>query len=167
MTVRPLALLAALTLLPALPSPAFAQEGQDEAVEPADDPAPAEENPADIPSPPPADAPTDRAAEPAETPVDTPAPAGSATPAVAQPPPPSPFSPQQRAGWLAQCRATFQRAGAALGGAIGQPDACETQLLDFERTYVPTTDGQPPTIWVRVPVVRPPAAAPLAETPAE
>jgi hypothetical protein len=87
-----------------------------------------------------------------------PAPAATA-PTAARAIPPSPFSPDQRNGWLAQCRSAFQRAGAVLGGGNGLPDACETQLTDFERDYVPSADGRPPVIFVRVPIVRAPAAA--------
>jgi hypothetical protein len=160
MTVRPAPLLAALALLT---SPALAQESAEEA--PADDSATAVQGTAVAPPP------AAPAAEP-EAPESTPAPAPSApsAPAIAAPQTivASPFSPDQRNGWLTQCRIAFLRAGAALGGANGLPDACETQLIDFERSYVPTADGQPPVIWVRVPVARPAAAVPPpAESPEE
>ena len=163
MIVRSAALIAALTLLPA---PAFAQESV-EAAPPAAD-APAEAPPAE--APPPAEAgPTAAApalpevAPAADTPAPAPAAASAPAPPVMQPAPPSPFSPDQRAAWLNQCRRTFQQAGAPLGGINGVPDACDTQLLDFERNYVPSADGAPPTIWVRVPIARAPAVAPAID----
>lgn len=162
MIIRSALLLAALTL----PSvPALGQENAEEAPPaaetPADAPAPAaEESPAE--APPPSE---EAAAEPATAPDAAPAPApalAAVPPTPPAPPPPSPFTPDQRSNWLAQCRSTFQRAGAPLGGGNGLPDACDKQLLDFERTYVPRPDGQPPVIYVRVPVTRAAPAAPDA-----
>ena len=83
-------------------------------------------------------------------------PAGIAAAPQAQPTPVvSPFSPEQRNAWLTQCRMIFLQRGARLAGAPGQPDACETQLLDYERTYVAPANGAPPVIMVRVPISRP------------
>ena len=168
MTICRASLLAALTLLA---TPALAQENAEEAPPPADSPAPVEDPQADAPpaEAPPADVPSPESAA-AATPDAAAAPAG-ATPAVTPAPIPaaqraivaSPFSPDQRNGWLTQCRSTFQRAGAALGGANGLPDACETQLLDFERNYVPSADGAPPTIWVRVPRTPAPVVSPAID----
>lgn len=136
---------------PAEPS-AEAPPAEATAAAPAE--APAAETPAAAPTPAP---PAAGEAAPPLAPV--PAPAAAAPTAASAIPPPSPFSPDQRNGWLAQCRSTFQRAGAVLGGGNGLPDACENQLTEFERTYVPSADGQPPVIFVRVPVRRAPAAA--------
>ena len=76
--------------------------------------------------------------------------------AIPAAPPPSPFTPDQRTGWLGQCRNAFLQRGASLGGSAGQPDACEMQLLQFERSYVPSADGAPPVIQVRIPITRAP-----------
>lgn len=165
MTVRPASLL--VVALALLPAPTLAQDSAADAPPAADEPAPADAPAAD--PPPPEDASAEPAPEPEEAPSPSPAAAPPlapmSTPAAA--PPPSPFTPDQRSGWLGQCRSAFQRAGATLGGGNGLPDACETQLLEFERNYVPRGDGQPPVIYVRVPVVRPPAAPvdPLSESP--
>lgn len=163
MTIRSVPLLAAALALFA--APALAQDGTGDAqLREADVPAlPA----VDSPEPPTAGG---AAAEPAPVPAAAPAPASE--PAAAPPAAAarailaSPFSPDQRNGWLAQCRGIFLRAGAPLGGGNGLPDACETQLIDFERSYVPAADGQPPVIFVRVPVMRSavaPASAPDAD----
>ncbi len=149
MTVRHASPLAALALLA---TPALAQESAPESTEDAPAQAPSSEVP---PS------------QAASGVAGAPAPEIAAQRAIVA----SPFSPDQRNGWLAQCRGTFLRAGAALGGLNGLPDACETQLIEFERTYVPAADGRPPTIWVRVPVARAavapvPPAAPV-ESPQE
>lgn len=124
-----------------LTSPACAQEIVNDAP-PVDEPARTEEGP-----------------ENALPPVPVPA------PAIQRAIPPSPFSLEQRNGWLMQCRNTFLQAGASLAGAIGQPDACEAQLLEFERNYVPSANGAPPTILVRVPIARQPATPAPLETP--
>jgi len=89
--------------------------------------------------------------------------------------PASPFSLEQRNAWLAQCRSVYLQSGAGLGGGNGLPDACETQLGQYERgggapAYATPTYGAPyasgqggygypyaPVIWVRVPIVREPA----------
>lgn len=149
MIVRVASLLIAALTLPA--APALAQDDAGEAS--------ATQNDTAVPPLPEAAA-VEPAIDPAPEPMAGPAPV--AAPAYAAPPPPSPFAPDQRAGWLAQCRSTFQRAGAALGGGNGLPDACETQLLDFERSYVARPDGQPPVIWVRVPIARAAPAMPAA-----
>src|SRR6478735_2765356 len=101
MIVRSAALIAALTLLPA---PALAQESI-EAAPPAADVPP-------LPEVPPA----------ADTAIPAPEDASAPPPPVMQPARPSPFSPDQRAAWLNQCRRTFQQAGAPLGGFNGVPD---------------------------------------------
>jgi hypothetical protein len=152
MILRAVPLLAAL-----LASPALAQ-GTGDALPSTDGDVPVEASVAEAPS-------ADTVTGPTPLPPLGPDADADAIPAPAalQPAPPSPFSTDQRNGWLAQCRGTFLQAGAALGGGNGLPDACETQLLDFERTYVPTADGRPPTIWVRVPIRRTPAP----ESPAE
>jgi hypothetical protein len=170
MTRRSAPLLAAALAL--LAAPALARDNAgDAAPTAAEVPTPPAEPSAE---PPPAE---DATAAPAEAPAaETPAPASpaageavpplapvpaaaAATPTAARAIPPSPFAPDQRNGWLAQCRSTFQRAGAVLGGGNGLPDACENQLTEFERNYVPSVDGQPPVIFVRVPVRRAPAAS--------
>jgi len=156
MTVRPAPLFAALALLA---TPAIAQDSPDTAplppeaaAEPAPPEAPAEPAPAAAPEAPP---------EPPPLP-EAPAPVGAQPAPLPQaPPPPSPFTPEQRYGWLMQCRNAFLAAGASYGGLNGLPDACETQLRDFERTYVPTPGSGPPVIPVRVPIPRA-AAAPSA-----
>ena len=152
MTLRAVTPLAALVLLA---TPAFAQ-GTGDALPSIDSEMPVEASGAETPA---AEA---TIAEPPPLPVLAPDAGAMPAPAVPQSAPPSPFSADQRNGWLAQCRGTFLQAGAALGGGNGLPDACEAQLLDFERTYIPTADGRPPTIWVRVPIRRTPV-----ETPAE
>jgi hypothetical protein len=126
-----------------LASPACAQDGVEDAP-PVDEPARAGDSPEGAPP-------------------SAPVPA----PAIQRAIPPSPFSLEQRNGWLMQCRNTFLQAGASLAGALGQPDACETQLLEYERNYVPSASGVPPTILVRVPVTRQPAAPAPIETPEE
>ncbi|HEY6817027.1 MAG TPA: hypothetical protein VI168_15935 [Croceibacterium sp.] len=147
MTVRFAPLLAALALTA---SPAFAQDSAEEAPPPLEEPALAEAAPEDAPPPP--------EAAPEPLPADLePLPAPVPAPAVPPVPPPSPFSPEQRTGWLMQCRNVFLQRGVSYGGLNGLPDACETQLLDYERTYVPAADGSAPVIPVRVPIVRPPA----------
>jgi hypothetical protein len=157
-------LIAALALSGA---PARAQDSAEDSAEeappaaeaPADASAPAQESPAEAEEPPPAE---ETPGEPESAPAPALAPAPAAAPATPPAPPPSPFTPDQRSTWLAQCRSTFQRVGAALGGGNGLPDACDKQLLDFERDYVPRPDGQPPVIYVRVPVTRAAPAAPDA-----
>jgi|SRR5690606_16744582 hypothetical protein len=86
--------------------------------------------------------------------------------------PNSPFSFEQRNAWLAQCRSVFLQSGAGLGGGDGTPDACETQLAQYESNYVAPVAGAPyassagtmPVIWVRVPIVRERAVQPAAES---
>ena len=173
MTFRSASLLAALALLAA---PAQAQDSAEAPTPPADEPAPEAESPAAA-EPAAAEpaiaepaAPEPAAAEPAATepaaaesgdgePAPAPLPPLAPVPAPAQPTVvASPFSPDQRNGWLSQCRTVFLQRGASLGGGNGQLDACDTQLLEFERSYVPPANGQsgpPPTIMVRVPVARP------------
>jgi hypothetical protein len=81
--------------------------------------------------------------------------------------PASPFSFEQRSAWLAQCRSVYLQSGASLGGGNGSPDACETQLAQYESSYAAPPYGAPyaygqgaygypsaPVIWVRVPIVR-------------
>lgn len=151
MIVRPAPLVAALALLA---TPAIAQDNPDtappEALEQAVEAeaealaeAPAEPATGDVPETPAAPAP------PPLAPIST-APA----PLPQDPPPPSPFTPEQRYGWLMQCRNAFLAAGASYGGLDGSPDACETQLRDFERSYVATPGTPPPVIPVRVPIHR-------------
>lgn len=86
--------------------------------------------------------------------------------------PASPFSFEQRNAWLAQCRSVFLQSGASLGSG-GAPDACETQLAQYESTYAAAPvagapyaygQGMAPVIWVRVPIVRERASAPAAES---
>ena len=86
----------------------------------------------------------------------------SAAPQAQRAMPLSPFSLEQRNGWLTHCRGVFRQAGASLGGGSGLPDACETQLQQFERTYVAPADGSDaaPVVLVRVPVARAPVSAP-------
>lgn len=145
MLLRAPPLFAVLALLAA---PAFAQDNSEDAPPAVDEQAAAEDG--------------------SETAAAEPLPLPALAPAMQPMVVASPFSPDQRNGWLAQCRNTFRQAGAALGGGNGQLDACETQLLDFERTYVPPAGGQsaPPVIMVRVPIVRQPVAeASIVEAP--
>jgi hypothetical protein len=147
----------------ALPPPELAPPAPVEAV-PVEAAPPPEAATAEAPPPPESAAATPAASQPA------PEIAAAATPPPVQPTlvaegptaeralPPSPFSPEQRNGWLGQCRIAFLQRGASLYGGAGQPDACEMQLLQFERSYVPSADGAPPVILVRVPITRTPAA---------
>jgi hypothetical protein len=110
------------------------------------------------------------AAEPALQPADVVSdsaslPGDGVAPAIQRAIPASPFSLEQRNGWLMQCRMAFLQRGAALGGGNGLPDACETQLAQYESTYSPPADGSAPApiIMVRVPVARAPADPPEAD----